>query len=461
MNKNSIVKGFASLFISLIIVLSVCIPAFADNGTIVININEYKFVIDDDTAHEEKYDARNENIITAPKYQPGPDCWVYAGVSAIETDAVKSGLSDKNIDLSENFITYFAAGQKGGDTCSEAGGDTQRFCTVAAACNVFANESDFPASYKFSEEDRFKGTSGLGIGEKRTLYTLGAVKDWIKEHGSAVLTVGSLTGLNSEYIYHDTKSDKETAHAVCIIGWDDTYSFEGFNDSVPGPGAFIIKNSYGTEWGTGGYGYVSYYDASISDISGLTAKRMDENEVTYTYNQTSFSGPVVSTGKKTTVNAYKINQDGKIDSYTFTVSSKNVTVSTQLIINGEEKFSTSANTYTDTGLFRINVEDIAVKTDDIVEIAVTYSSNSMYLLYMENNGNSVNYSHNPGESYYKNANGETTPAAGNFFINLNVVEENNEVDNCAAGNFFATFFSAIANFFNNIVNFFKEVFNVG
>lgn len=39
-------------------------------------------------------------------------------------------------------------------------------------------------------------------------------------------------------------------HAVCVVGWDDALN----------GGSFIIKNSWGTWWGTQGFGTISYFD---------------------------------------------------------------------------------------------------------------------------------------------------------------------------------------------------------
>lgn len=51
----------------------------------------------------------------------------------------------------------------------------------------------------------------------------------------------------------DTNEQVISGHCVCIIGYDDNYSF---GNGVTG--AFIIRNSWGFAWGNGGYFYMPY-----------------------------------------------------------------------------------------------------------------------------------------------------------------------------------------------------------
>jgi hypothetical protein len=56
------------------------------------------------------------------------------------------------------------------------------------------------------------------------------------------------------------------SHAICIVGYDDNYS------TPDGPGAFKFLNSWGSDWGQGGYGWMSY---------GYAQQNFTEAEVMY------------------------------------------------------------------------------------------------------------------------------------------------------------------------------------
>ena len=73
-------------------------------------------------------------------------------------------------------------------------------------------------------------------------------------------------------------------HIVTVVGWDDNYSKANFKTSskVTQDGAWIVKNSWGTDWGEDGYFYLSYQDQNISNL--VTAEAVTVNDEKYPNN---------------------------------------------------------------------------------------------------------------------------------------------------------------------------------
>ena len=104
-------------------------------------------------------------------------------------------------------------------------------------------------------------------------------------------------------------------HDVCIVGWDDNWGVENFNQGTfhisktgadvnrfpPAPGAWIVKNSWGAkgvgfpnegDWGINstGYFYLSYYDMSIDRPTTYNyyTKNLDDEREEVFVNQYDF-----------------------------------------------------------------------------------------------------------------------------------------------------------------------------
>jgi len=85
----------------------------------------------------------------------------------------------------------------------------------------------------------------------------------------------------SSYAYYFNDSESIN-HDICLVGWDDNYDRNNFLTPPPGDGAFIVRNSWGSDWGDGGYFYISYYDTRLATQGGCV---FSNTENTTNYNQ--------------------------------------------------------------------------------------------------------------------------------------------------------------------------------
>jgi C1A family cysteine protease len=96
-----------------------------------------------------------------------------------------------------------------------------------------------------------------------------ALKDHVYNYGPMFVAMvaanglgwpGEFSGYDGSYtLFYEGLGDLD--HAVMIVGWDDTLSHAG------GQGAWIVKNSWGDDWGEDGYFYIAYGSAGIGSYA--------------------------------------------------------------------------------------------------------------------------------------------------------------------------------------------------
>ena len=76
--------------------------------------------------------------------------------------------------------------------------------------------------------------------------------------------------------YHENKLvDFRDFHGVVIIGWDDNYSRNNFVYEKPqNDGAWLILNSWGSNWGNNGTAWISYEDCNDLTVSCYGIKNL-------------------------------------------------------------------------------------------------------------------------------------------------------------------------------------------
>ena len=131
-------------------------------------------------------------------------------------------------------------------------------------------------------------------------------------------------------------------HGVSIVGWDDSYAVENFNEAhrPEQPGAWIVKNSWGTKetrpdkvWGIdgSGYFYLSYYDQTIMMPTSLELDSEDsgfdyDNNYQYDYMGASFSLNAKSAQKVSASNVFTATGYEELGAVSATTNAANSTV---------------------------------------------------------------------------------------------------------------------------------------
>ncbi len=284
--------------------------------------------------YPEKYDARDRGLVTPVKNQsPFGTCWAFSFCAAAETSLIKQGFETADsVDLSEAHLAYYSSHSYDGEIHKEAdrdgindengfseGGSIQLAASAAARWSGLAKEADYP--YINDSEKMFppyrtwsysdKYVSDYQIVSCRTEQYLNSIQDVkraITESGSAALCFAfaeecCLGGEGSPYSYCCNQPVLPN-HAVLAVGWDDSFSNDLFADDPGRKGAWLCKNSWGTEWGDEGYFWLSYYDMTISEYTELTAVPAGSYVNNYQYDGFMPTGLMTSYGSGT---AYMAN----------------------------------------------------------------------------------------------------------------------------------------------------------
>lgn len=74
---------------------------------------------------------------------------------------------------------------------------------------------------------------------------------------------------NDYHTFYSEVSNPRTSHAALIIGWDDNYSRENFRNIPPRDGAWLVRNSRGSDFGDNGCFWMSYAQADTK--AGMSA----------------------------------------------------------------------------------------------------------------------------------------------------------------------------------------------
>lgn len=202
------------------------------------------------------YDLRTQGKLTPIKYQGScGSCWAFATYGSLESFL----LSSESWDFSEQNLID----RHGFDWEPCEGGDIFMATAYLARWSGPIKEEDDPYKYAALEglKVRKHVQDVIYIPSRADSSDNDLLKQAVMDYGAVYTTMYySSSCYNSVYNAYYNQNIEKGSHAVAVVGWDNDFDKNKFKAIPPGNGAFIARNSWGKNWGEGGYFYVSYHD---------------------------------------------------------------------------------------------------------------------------------------------------------------------------------------------------------
>jgi len=230
---------------------------------------------------------------------PYGTCWAHGALASMESNWMKSN-PGAGKDLSEWHLAWFAytpnpvngmpAFSKPTQTSPfDFGGDRTRAIAILSrgtgpvdeASAQYQNTKPYPqSSIPTGNEARVLGLKDAFMYDSLAKED---VKSMVQTYGALNIAVywddANYSDANNAYRYIGSET---TNHELNIVGWNDNFDRTKFPTQPSANGAWIVRNSWGPDWGDKGYFYMSY-DTVIDDIASFVPDSLPAGQKIYQY----------------------------------------------------------------------------------------------------------------------------------------------------------------------------------
>ena len=223
-----------------------------------------------------RFDLRLSRGVTSVRNQGQcGSCWIFATYGSMESNLKYR--QQQNWNFAEQDMNH----AHGFDDPECWGGDNMMATAYLARWSGPFAEGQFPYPYATDESRQGSGTTMLTkkhvqevtfLPERKGPLDNELIKRMIRQHGGVLAAYRHRKDwYNPETAAYYFFGEGDPTHAITVIGWNDDFPKSAFLEGKqpPGNGAFIIKNSWGSEWGKKGFFYLSYYDEKLSSFTAF------------------------------------------------------------------------------------------------------------------------------------------------------------------------------------------------
>ena len=263
-----------------------------------------------ETAFPSSFDLRDQGKMTSVKNQLDyGTCWAHSSAAAVETELVDIM---PDIDISEMHTAIYSYG--GFDQITLPFTDIDDVLKYGGNSRTVVNlwsqwiGPEFEKVMPYGDKDSLRPLSNEVLSKCSGVFHLknavmldydddrsnfeqinSLIKQFVMDGHAVDMSYCSDKMKYYSSVYFSTNCNKKPRfanHAVVIAGWDDNFPASDFRVKPEGNGAWLVKNSWGSDYGQDGYIWVSYYDRSVGEFT--TYEMTDKDEHTINFQHDSF-----------------------------------------------------------------------------------------------------------------------------------------------------------------------------